>query len=128
MNYLPPIEYNVKRPSVVYSIENNEFIERIKEFIVGDCCAIVIDNEIIFNSYEPKSIKDKIQDNIIRHEIMKYPYTLCSDMIKKNRNGKIIIYMYDDFPWFVVINYDANNKVLKFDYYKSNKYMDKYPI
>lgn len=128
MEYLPKIEYTEKRPSTIYIPDDQkqyqDFLGRVQEFIVGDCWAIVINDEILFNSYKPMTVKEQIQDNIIRHELREYPNTIFIDMIKKKKNGRVDIYMYGDTPWFVVIHF--NDGIIKMDYYKSNKYVKYY--
>jgi hypothetical protein len=130
MQYLPKIEYNEKRPSTIYLANNkskyHEFLGRLEELLIGDVWAIVIDDEIIFNSYEPKSIKAQIQENIIRREISNYPHTLFSNMLKQKKDGQVIFYMYGYETWYVIINYTANTESLKIDYCKSQKYVTKY--
>lgn len=130
MEYLPKIEYNEKRQSTTYSVVNKtdyeNFLGRLKELLVGDCWAVVVDNEIIFNTYEPKSINAQIQENIIRREISNYPHTLFSNMLKQKKNCQYVLYMYGYETWYVIINYIANTDSLKVDYYKSQKYIAKY--
>jgi len=130
MNFLPKIEYIPKRSSSEYVVINknnyDEFLERIEEILIGDVWAITVDNEIIFNYYEPKSIKEKIQDNIIRHEVSQYPHLLFTNMIDQGKDGKIIFYLFGQWPWYVVINYDSGFKRFKVDYFKSYKYIEKY--
>lgn len=130
MEYLPAIEYIKKRSSMTYSIHDkiqyDEFLERLNEVLVGDCSAVTVNDEIIFNHYRPKSVKETIQDNIIRNEIATNPHTLFVDMYKSNKDGKTTIYMFRETPWFIIINYNNDLKLLKIDYYKSTKFIQEY--
>ena len=130
MEHLPKIEYHEKRPSTIYLTNNksqyNDFLGRLEELLIGDIWALVVDNEIIFNSYELKSVKKQIQENILRHEITNYPHSLFENMINQKKDGQVIFYMYGYETWFVIINYTASTESFKIDYCKSQKFIDNY--
>jgi hypothetical protein len=128
MQNLPKLEYHEKRPSTIYLANNKSqyenFLGRLEELLVGDIWAVVVDNEIIFNSYEIKNVKTQIQENIIRHEITNYPHSLFKNMIEQKKDGQVIFYMYGYETWFVIISYIASTELLKIDYWKSQKFID----
>jgi hypothetical protein len=130
MEYLPKIEYNEKRIPMSYLVSNkhhyDDFLGRIEEIVSGDCTALVANDEIIFNSYEPKSIKAHIEENIVKHEVRNYPHSLFAQMIEQKKDGKVTFYMYGNTPWFTVVTYSSDTNVLLVKYYKSLKYMNIY--
>jgi len=126
MEYLPKIEYNEKRPSTTYNanvkLQYDEFLERLEELFVGDVWSVIVNDEIIFNSYEPKNIKAQIQESIIKNHTTNFPHLLFANMISQKKDGYVHIYMSGYEPWFIIINYNATTELLKVNYYKSLKY------
>ena len=82
MNTLPPLEYNEKHPSITYSVNDksqySEFLEEFTAYVSGDCHAITIDNEILYNSYDynEKSVREIIQEKAIRTTIIDDPHSI----------------------------------------------------
>ena len=120
---LPRIEYTQLEAPYSYYVKldvgYDEFIEKFLEFVSEDCHAISVDDEIIYNSYESKSIRDTILDTIILHKIIDDPNSLFTPFFKKNK-GKVILYMMGNTPWFVAIYYKDN--FITVETYKSTKY------
>ena len=118
---LPKIEYIQKHPSVTFALNDrqqyNEFRDEISLYFSGDCWAITINDEILYNAYEEKSVKAQIQDEIVRGKIIENPLILL------RKAGRVIIYLFGDTPWFVAIHYE--NDIATVEYYKSTSYMIK---
>ena len=128
MNTLPPVEYNEKHPSITYSVNDtsqyDEFLEEFTAYVSGDCHAITIDDEILYNSYDynEKSVREIIQEKAIRGTIINDPHSIFVQLFIEKRNSKVILYMFGNTPWFVCIYYNALLHTLTLEYYKSKKY------
>ena len=127
---LPQIEYDALEPSKAYSINSkpcyDEFCMEFTECVSGDCHAITVDNEILFNSYEPKSIRDSIQDDMIRQNIINNPHGLFVNLFGKKKDARVMVYMFGNKPWFLGVYFDASKEILRVEYYKSIAYKDSF--
>lgn len=129
---LPEIEYIEKAPSKTYyvagrSASYSEFCKEFTEIVGADCHAITIDDEIIYNSYKPTSVRARLLDGIVRSSIIEYPHTLFVNIFRKGQDARVVVYMFSvDCPWFVVVKYTANQETLTVEYYKSQKYVDRF--
>jgi len=127
---LPKIEYTVKDAPKTYNlIDSNDYSKFKGEFITyvsADCHAITLDNEIIYNGYKEKSIRETLQEDMIRNMIIENPHSLFVNIFRKNTDAHVIVYMFSDNPWFVAIYYRSDLETLTIEYYKSKKYMQRY--
>jgi hypothetical protein len=48
------------------------------------------------------------------------------NLFRKEKNAKVIIYMFGKYPWFVANYYNAERKSIDVEYYKSNAYISKF--
>jgi hypothetical protein len=81
--------------------------ELISEIVDGDCWAVTVGDEILFNSYDPNiSVKDNILNSIIRRAIIDNPHvTILCDINRKKLDTTIKIYMFGNDSWSLVIKY-----------------------
>jgi hypothetical protein len=87
MSGLPPIEFILMQPSYSVDIRNpeayhGEFLKEFAENISADSWALTVDDEIIFNEYVEKSIKERIMEGVLRNRIADEPHQLfwtCSE-------------------------------------------------
>lgn len=129
MNSLPKIDYTaMDTPSKCYSLNDDlqykELKENISEHIEGDCWAVTVNDEILYNSYEPKSPRDKILDSLVRNEITENIHgSLFVELIRSKQDGKIVLYMFGiNATWFMVIYYSAVRELFTVEYYKTPRY------
>jgi len=129
-NKLPKIEYfEMQRPKSYYIEDKKQYHDFKEEFISyvdADCHAIVVDDEILYNSYIEKSVRESIEDDVIRDKITANPHALFVNLFRKEKNAKVIIYMFGKYPWFVAIYYNAERKLIDVEYYKSNAYISRF--
>ena len=128
---LPKIEYTEKRRSQTYAMYDPEQYQEFKltflTHILVDCHAITLDDEIIYNVYGKKSIREKIQEDLIRDRISRDPDQLFThNALRYKKSFRVIIYLSEKFPWFVAIYYTARLDMLTVEYYKSEKYHEMY--
>jgi hypothetical protein len=127
---LPKIEYNDLKHVNTYSVDckdsYTEFCEKFLSYVSADCHAISVDDEIVYNSYETKSIRESLQDDMIRSMIIDSPHSLFVKMLRENKNARVIVYMFGQHPWFVAVYYNSNRRILTMEKYKSKKYIDTY--
>jgi hypothetical protein len=126
---LPKIEYTEARRSKTYSIDSNypsnysEFCNEFKEYVSGDCYAITVNDEILYNSYEPKSIRDSLQDDMVRQMIIDAPHNFFAKLFRKKEDARVIVYIFGQTPLFLAAYYHAEKELLTLEYYKSQKFM-----
>ena len=86
---LPKIEYYEMKPSKTYSVKSKscyaDFGDEFVECVSGDCYAITVDDEILYNAYEQKSIRDSLQDDSIRQMIISNPHDLFVKLFRKKK-------------------------------------------
>ena len=130
MEYLPTLEFNVKRDSDRFRANNageyNSFLDRMAELLYGDCFAITVNNQVVYNNTAPNDVREVILDGIVRETIMNRPHLLFDAFFKKHLNGNVTMYFYSDAPWFVNIFYNGESELLDVRYYKSNEYIHRY--
>lgn len=129
---LPKIEYTEKLPSVTYAIidreQYNEFKDDFISYISGDCYAITLNDEIIFNMYKEQLVRDDYLDEMIREKIIDTPDVLFNKIFRKNESARVIVYMSGEDPYFVAVYYTPKYQIITVEYYKSGRYIDKYGI
>jgi len=133
MQYLPKINYtpmnnpssaSQKCYSVDDSIQYRELQEIISEHVEGDCHAVTINGEILYNSYEPKSPRNKILDTLVRNQISENVHTsLFVELFRKNKHGKIVLYMFGtEATWFLIAYYNPITNLITLEYSKTAGY------
>jgi hypothetical protein len=128
MEHLPAMDFNEMRGVENYNAANNEyniFLMRIAE-ILGDCFAITINNEVVFNRRAPGRPRDKILESMISSQIMNNPHMLFIPVFEDKLNSVIQFYMSPAAPWFCVVSYNSELENLQVTFYKSNEYVNKY--
>jgi hypothetical protein len=129
-NDLPKIEYTEKHASKTYILNDSndysKFKEEFLEYVSADCHAITLNDEIIYNGYKEKSVKETLQEDMIRNMIIENPHSLFVNIFRKNKDAHVIVYMFGNNPWFVAVYYKSDLDILTIEYYKSKKYMERY--
>lgn len=111
MNYLPKLKYNQIQPSYIVDSKNKEELENlykeVKEHLGGDCWAAIVDNDILFNSYNTSvEMVNKIQDDVVRDHIIKNTHaSLFAIIFREDRPRTIVIYMFGKNSWALHIRY-----------------------
>jgi hypothetical protein len=130
MEYLPALEFNVKRESDRFRSNNaqeyNTFLDRMTELLYGDCFAVTVNNSVVYNTNSVHDIRDSILDGLVRETIMNRPHLLFNAFFQKNLNGNVTMYFYAEAPWFVNIFYNGETEILDVRYYKSTEYINRY--
>lgn len=87
------------------------FLEVVKEMINGSCRAVVLDEEVIFNTYGEMTYRESILEYIIREKIAEEPHRhLICPLFRKNKDFSLEIYCCD---WKLLVQYDHVEKVFK---------------
>lgn len=116
-NTLPKLNSIMEKPDYVDTIEykynttdREKLVNLIKDLIGADCWAVTFDDEILFNEYVNKSIREKIEDQNIRDSITDNVHrNLLVHSVRKYANSKIVIYMFGQNSWTVTIDYIADD-------------------
>ena len=94
--------------------DNTEYInfcEFIEQVLSGDCWAVKVNDEILFNYFNEheKSYRDRILDDVIRQELIDDVHgSLFVQLFRKNKDADIIIYMFGDETWAYKIEFIVN--------------------
>ena len=129
MENLPPVDFNEMTEIELFSAINNDynvFLFRIADIIAGECFAITVNNEVVFNKKSAVSPREKIIDSMVSSEIISNPHILFAPILERKLNTVIHLYMAPVVPWFVIIFYDPSTEELRVTFYKSNEYVNKY--
>lgn len=84
----------------------------VKEYVDADCHAVVLDGEVLYNSYRDCSHRERILDFVIRKQISQSPhrhlFVPLLRQFRQNRDFSVEIYMFSQAagPWKLVIRYD----------------------
>jgi hypothetical protein len=92
--------------------EYGDFLEVVKEYVGGDCWAIKVNDEVLFDCYKDLSLKEQLQASILRDKMVDCPHLLFTDMFIKKKDGTIIINMYSQNTMVVKITYKAADETL----------------
>ena len=129
MNSLPKIDYTaMDTPSKCYclndEIQYKELQEIILEHIEGDCWAVTVNDEILYNFYEQKSKREQILDSLVRNEIVENMHSsLFVELIRNKQDGKIVLYMFGyQATWFMIIYYSFARELFTVEYNKTPGY------
>ena len=125
MQYLPifsdnPIYNEIYRYNVHNVDDYQNFVNLLKVNLEGDSWALVMNNQIIFNTYEPKSYRSTILDSVIKNHITTRPCILLNEMISTHMDGYINLYMLETNGWCMNINYTVNNSTLSVLYFNTH--------
>jgi hypothetical protein len=127
---LPAVEFNEKRDPEIYHANvpyrYEAFLQRMRELLVGDCFAITVNDEVVYNRIVQKPVRERILDRLVRDVFTSNPHVIFEPIFDKYENSIIKFYMYPDAPWFVYIVYNPDTEVLRVSYYKSAQYMNQY--
>jgi hypothetical protein len=100
----------------IYHVKNTdeygEFLETLKEYVGGDCWAIKVNDEVLFDCYKDLSHKEQLQVSILRDKIVDCPHLLFTDMFTMKKDSTIMIDMYSNVSLVVKITYKAKDETL----------------
>ena len=96
-----------------YSVEDVcELEDLITAHLDGDCHAVVLDGEVLFNSYRPMTHRERINDYIIHEQLVKHARRhLIVPMLRRHVNFAIEIFMFRENPWKIVIDFDEHTQL-----------------
>ena len=116
-----------------YNFDTNypDMLHMLEEHIEGDCFAVKTKygqiDEVIFNMNQELSLRENITEEMIRDTLISslHRFLLCN-LLKKQMDFTLEIYMFHSTPWKLVIKYDRNTN--NFYIYKmvSQQYIDRF--
>jgi len=124
------LQGNYKEKSL-FNLNDLKDYEELQKLIVsyvdGDCWALVLNDEILFNSYEQeKSIKETLTDKMLRDMIVKDPHRLCVQMHRLDHCSELVIYMYGEAPFTINIHFCNTARVYMVSSKRSQQHVDEY--
>jgi hypothetical protein len=83
--------------------ESRQLFEIVRDCINGSCSAIIVNEEIIYNNYDPTRIPSRVlMEDVYKQQFAKYPHLL----IQPYKKLKIMICMFYDNPWSMIITFN----------------------
>ena len=102
-------------------------ITEITEHISADCFALKVNDEVIFNTNKEISLRDSVLEKIIRNSIADSPHSyIMSNLLRKQVDFTIEIYMFHSFPWKLVITFDNNTSKFYMHKQVSQEYINRF--
>jgi hypothetical protein len=100
----------------------------ISEYMSADCWAFVVNDEIIFNSYnENRSFSQKLTEKGFSNQITHDPHsTILVEINRKDEDATIELYMSGSLPYKVIIKYMAEDQTYYTYIYASAEYNETY--
>ena len=86
----------------------------LKEYLEGDCWALQVDSEYIFNSYldNQRTLRENILEQILRSKIIEDPHShLLVYLHRMGHDAEIRIHMFIDNSLIITIQYNAELKL-----------------
>lgn len=107
------------------------FTQQVEEYVGADCWAVEVDGKLVFNDYENKSIREKIIDDTIRHEMINNIHkTVFVNFFRVNKDASMTIYMFGSDSYSINIKFEANFSETEsrfvISFKKSQDYVDKF--
>uniref|UniRef100_A0A6C0DJP9 Uncharacterized protein n=1 Tax=viral metagenome TaxID=1070528 RepID=A0A6C0DJP9_9ZZZZ len=126
---LPEVEFIKKEDSRTFYLDKrsnyDELMETFVSLVYEDCRAITCDGDIIYNVYKKMTIRESIQEYLIRGSIVENCYSaIFVNIFQKNESSTITLYMSGEYPWFVLIRFHPDVRCVTMEYYMSKKFQD----
>ena len=100
----------LKHNSPRHTKNYDNFIKKIEEYLGGDCRAIIVNNEVLFNTYIDKPVREKVLDDCVRSEITNCIHRqIFANFINSEKNNTATIYMFP-FNSAYTLNINYENK------------------
>ncbi len=104
-----------------FSINDNEFINEITPYL-KKCFAIEIDDEVVFNNFVDKGHKHRLQNNVIKQEILRdFHDNLLKYLLISETEKHVDIYMTIPSPYIIRIGVDVD---IKLTFFASQEYIE----
>lgn len=96
----------------VYDFEElSELEHEVSETIEADCHAVVMNGEVVYNMYQELTYRERILEYVIREQLSEDTHRhLFVPLLRKRQSFTIELYMFQENPWKIVIEYDISSK------------------
>jgi hypothetical protein len=131
MNTLPNCDV-LNSFSRTFSTNGAEFWklrELVKLYVSTDCWAFIVNDEILFNTYNnsSKTFTQIMNESLIRDKIVEDPYIILGEINHRQVNTKTEMYMFGtERAYKIVINYIADSDKYVVHRLNSQGYIDEY--
>ena len=120
---LPRILHLEFQPQEIYRVliseEYEAFLAILKEYLEGDCWALTVDKEVIFNAYRKLTVKQELESHILRDKFVDCPHLLFTEMIDKEEDAHVVVYMHGKNTRWLDIRYNGWGNYFTVNYYRS---------
>lgn len=102
--------YNIKETYNMQELRSF-YKDVISCYTESDCWALTVNDEILWNSYKPdRSYKEIVEENITRQLIINNPHHVFVNVLLRNIDTTIIIYMFQYNSFGIHIEYKASDE------------------
>jgi len=108
--------------------ENEDFDklnELLHDYAEGDCWALIVDDEEIWNSYNKTSIKKQFMDDMARSYFIDNKHRITT-LIRVKGKGNIALYMFGPHAYRMQCDYSKEDGGFNVSFWCSSEYLDKY--
>jgi hypothetical protein len=106
---LPDFE-DTNRVIIHENIPMNEVGDILEEYVSADCWGLSVNDEVIFDSYQEQTIREKIQDNLIRTSILELPHNLLMYVYRLHEDSEVMVYMFGDEPSGILFSFSHERR------------------
>jgi hypothetical protein len=116
---------NSKAGLVKEEFTKEQIEKELKSWIGGDCWGLLVNDEVIFDSYNKKKpLLEDIKDELIRDKLLKSTHTvLLRPIYRTHKDATIVFYMFHTNTWKVEFSYNATTKL-----WTSKKFVSDYEV
>lgn len=108
---VPLVEEDCIKETYDFETEYISLVEAVKEYIEADCHAVVLDGEVLYNTYQKLFYRQSILEYVIREQLMNDPHRhLFAPLFRQQKNFTIEIFMFKTDSWKIVIQFDHQTK------------------
>src|SRR6185437_2505466 len=112
MDHLPnttiPCFY-VGETKLVFTV-GDEIDAVLSDYLSADCWALVVNDEVIYNAYVDKTVKENVMEDVMRSHIIKNPHaTMLCSLYRQSRDFVVRLFMFGTESWEVRLSYSVND-------------------
>src|SRR5579871_5777131 len=98
-------------------------IKLLSTYAAGDCTALLVNGEPIWNTYQKLSVRDEFYQNMARSYFIDKMNTYLIPTLIMNRGvGEIKIYMFGNEPLLIKLTYSENSRGFTAEFWCSQAY------
>lgn len=122
---MPPNAHVSRDEKAFYSNEEtDQLVDMVERLIGGDCKALVVNGDAIWNDYVAKSVKERLEESLLGAYVVEHLKDLLLFQMHRDGAGEFDIYMFGAHPWRVNVRLSAANDGYDVAFFASAAYCD----